>query len=195
MNRREFITRSITTLPFLSVAYISPADQVLAMQHNVIQSFAGQSATGKKQLVAYCEIANCVKSENNQLSIRIKSEVVHNTDKEYDPNMLFSKDLPFLDTIERKYNTKEYNVCNVIRAANRIAVTTRRGRGNRFAQFPDYVLIWYQGYYPYDAPIQRVGRNIFLHPDYKSFFIKIDGMYLTDNDINALEYNGLKRII
>lgn len=189
MNRREFITRLTAALPFASVAYMASADEVLSMQHKVIQSFVEQSATGKKHLITYYTLRKC--EQDNQFSFGFKNGIIDNTDKEYDPTTVFNGDFPVLD-YKGKYNAKKDKVCNIIRAANRIAAVTRRGRGNRFAQFPDHVLVWYQGHNPYDSPIQRIGKNIFLHPDYNNFFVKIDGIHLTESDISSLEYNRLK---
>lgn len=188
IDRRNFLTGLVASVPVITLIGLpSPA---VAMQHRVIQSFTKQTAVGENQMVFFLMHD---RNFDSDMAFRFCNEIVHDTKKEYDPEFLFGKDLPVLDCTGER-NTKQRNVCNVIRAATRIDNVTRRGRGNKFAQFPDHVLVWYQGNPNFDTPVQRVGENMALHPKFSQYFIKVEGVILSENDIQELEYNGFERI-
>jgi hypothetical protein len=82
----------------------------------------------------------------------------------------------------------------VITSAQDIAYQSRRGKGNRYAVFPDHILVWYSGDSVYDNPLVRVGNNISKSPNIKECFHRIEGINLTDDDHKILANIGLNRI-
>ena len=91
-------------------------------------------------------------------------------------------------------------ISSIVRASNRIARITRRGRGNHYAVFDDHILVWYaqigdRKSSACDNPVARVGKNVIINSNFKDYFFKVKGIRLTDNHHTILNQLGYKRII
>tara|TARA_B110000238_G_scaffold174358_1_gene194015 strand:+ start:147 stop:710 length:564 start_codon:yes stop_codon:yes gene_type:complete len=93
--------------------------------------------------------------------------------------------------------THVHGVHSVVRAANKIAYKTRRGAGNFYAVFPDHILVWYRGNLndigqTCDTPIQVIEDTIIPHRYLKDYFVKVEGVLLTDEDHAILEKSSTR---
>jgi hypothetical protein len=88
----------------------------------------------------------------------------------------------------------------IISGSNRVALQTRRGKGNYYSIFSDHVLVWYQNsksiFGPtYDAPVQMIGKNLAYNPNYKDYFVRVKcDNKLTDEHMKHLEKLGYTRV-
>jgi len=117
------------------------------------------------------------KLEDGHLRFRIDAGTV-------DPSTNFMLDKIFLeDDIEiLDFRDRNHTVSAIVSGSSRIAMKTRRGKGNHYAVFEDHVLVWYAGKSNYDAPAQMMGNNLAYHNNYKDYFVRVLCNPLTDTD-------------
>jgi hypothetical protein len=92
------------------------------------------------------------------------------------------------------YTEDTPSVPAVVRASNKVALQSRRGKGNNYAIFPDHILVWYSGTNVPDNPFIRVGNNISKSPNINECFHRVEGITLTDDDHKILADMGMNRI-
>jgi len=120
--------------------------------------------------------------------IEVKKHVIDSREH-YDLSEIFSDDF---EQMESK-NDSTPGFIDIIRASNKIARKSMRGKGTHYAVFSDHVLVWYAGSV-YDSPLSRVGSNVLIHPDYKNYFVKVMGVSLSDEDHEKLSKLNYTRI-
>jgi hypothetical protein len=178
-------------LPFASPAFSAEQN----MQKAVLKSFP---------------YSKFVDSTRKQMGFFISSKPLHDTGG-YNFTMLSATNIEPEEMIEtafpndievmseRNGDTHMHGVFSVVRAANKIARKTRRGKGNFYAVFPDHILVWYRGNLNHhgltcDTPIEVVEDTIIPHKYLKDYFVKVEGISLTDQDHVILKQNNFTRI-
>jgi hypothetical protein len=199
MNRRKFMVGTTAILgsamlPFAAPAFSAEQD----MQKAVLKSFPYSKFVDplqRKQMGFFLSSKNL--DDRGKHKISFCNEVNVQPDEMIET--AFPDDIEVLDMSERNGDTHMYGVHSVVRAANVIAYKTRRGAGNFYAVFPDHILVWYRGNLhanglTLDTPIQVVEDTIIPHKNLKDYFVKVEGILLTDQDHARLKQNNFTRI-
>jgi hypothetical protein len=195
MNRRKFMAGTTAILgsamlPFAAPAFSAEQD----MQKAVLKSFPYSKFTDptrRKQMGFF--IGN---EMGPDFKLRVTKAVTVDADVMIET--AFPNDIEVLDMSER-CTTHVHRVSSIISAGNRVAAKTRRGKGNFYAVFPDHILVWYkstrsESHAMMDSPIQVVEDTIVPHENLKDYFVKVEGVLLTDQDHVILEQNNFTRI-
>jgi hypothetical protein len=192
LNRRNFM---VTTTAALGTAMLPFTASSLTMEQNVQDAVLKSFPHGLKlsnptlgKHMAYF-LSSKLESSQGQFSIEICKEVSVEPDEAI--KTAFPDDIEVLDMGERN-NTHIRRVSSIVSAGSKIAVKTLRGRGNFYAVFPDHILVWYRGElddnkHTYDTPIQVIEDTIVPNKSLKNYFVKVEGVLLTDEDHAVLE--------
>jgi hypothetical protein len=193
MKRRSFIAMAIAA--FATPAL--PAFPALQIQNEnligkMLSSFPAMEKTPEKEFAFFMTTRRRDDEGNSEITFSIEKVITQ--DKNMDK---FFDDIEELDMSERQ---EKHRVSAMVSGGSRIAVKTRRGRGNHYIVFPDHILIWYSGNYEttaakYDTPLQTFGDDtIALNPNFSDYFIKIKNIKLTNEDHSLLKELNFKRI-
>jgi hypothetical protein len=198
MNRRKFMAGTTAILGSAMLPFASPAFSAEQnMQKAVLKSFPYSKfvdSTRRKQMGFF--LSSKCSNDNGKLQFQMIKAVT------VDPDVMietaFPNDIEVLDMSERSI-THVHRVSSIISAGNRVARKTRRGKGNFYAVFPDHILVWYRGNLndiglTADTPIQMVEDTIVPHENIKDYFVKVEGILLTDQDHVILKQNNFTRI-
>lgn len=206
MDRRTFLGSSIAAfmLPIEAISAENIWQKTLVkwlpeteqLMHRIIASFP-------EQMPSEGNVMGFLTTTTDKTGIRIENKVA-NASEEYDLEDIFADD--FADETYENYDRTQMitpealEISSIVRASNRIARITRRGRGNHYAVFNDHILVWYaqtgdSKSSAYDTPIARVGKNVILNSNFKDYFFKVKGIKLSDEHHIILEKLGYKRII
>lgn len=200
MKRRSFITGLLALIPAaaipLSVFAAAPSAKMAYALDNypsmlkVVEAFPKIGFVGNGQLERL-HFMIVKKRPDHQIGFTIESQVT-------DPLKEFMLDKIFLedDITTLEYGDTRPMINAIISGANRVAVQTRRAKGNYYSIFSDHVLIWYQSKNShYDAPVQMVGKNLSYNPNYKDYFVRVKcDNRLTNEHIQHLEKIGYTRV-
>jgi hypothetical protein len=182
INRRNFMAGTTAILgsamlPFAAPAFSAEQD----MQKAVLKSFPYSKFTNptcRKQMGFFM---------SNITGPDFKLQMVSAVNVEPDEMIetAFPNDIEVMSGMSD--GTHVHGVHSVVRAANKIAYKTRRGAGNFYAVFPDHILVWYRStgserFAMMDSPIQVVEDTIIPHKNLKDYFVKVEGVLLTDED-------------
>lgn len=206
MDRRSFIAGLFATIPAASITLPSFAaasqakatsDYILdnyPKMFQVVEAFPKTPVVGMKnsQYVGFLTVKSFNDSERG---LCMEGQIA-------DPSKEFMLDKIFLedDITTLEYGDTRPMINAIISGANRVAVQTRRGKGNYYCNFGDHVLVWYQNrksiFGPtVDSPVQMVGKNLAYNPNYKDYFVRVKcDNKLTDEDIKQLEKIGFTRV-
>lgn len=207
MKRRSFITGLLATIPATTIALPSFAaasqakatsDYILYNYHKmlkVVEAFPKTPVSGSIDQLQRMHFVIVKRNPEHQMGITIEAQAT-------DPSKEFMLDKIFLedDIATLEYGDTRPMINAIISGANRVAVQTRRGKGNYYSIFSDHVLVWYQNsksiFGPtYDAPVQMVGKNLAYNPNYKDYFVRVKcDNKLTDEHIQHLEKIGYTRV-
>lgn len=200
MKRRSFITGLFAAIPAATIslptfASVSQAksDYILLnypKMTQVVEAFPKIGFYGRGQLERI-HFLTVKRNLEHHSTITIEAQAA-------DPSTEFTFDKIFLedDITTLEYGDTRPMINAIISGANRVAIQTRRGKGNYYSVFSDHVLIWYQSKTThYDAPAQMVGKNLAYNPNYKDYFVRVKcDNKLTDEQIQQLEKLGLTRV-
>ena len=198
MNRRKFMVGTTAILGSAMLPFSAPAFSAEQnTQKVVLKSFPYNkfSHPTRKQMGFF--MGYKMNPEGGNLGLDITSAV--NVEPEEMIETAFPNDIEVLDMSER-CTTRAHRVSSIISAGNRVATKTRRGKGNFYAVFPDHILVWYRGNLndngqTCDTPIQVVEDTIIPHKNLKDYFVKVEGISLTDQDHVILKQNNFARIV
>lgn len=190
MKRRTFLSGLIYTLPTASFAsglniFKNPDVEIM---HKVVDSFPKTLLSPAHLDMPIHMTFFLVMYYQGNWGLKVTSDAVDIT-KEYTLDKIFYDDL-----VEINFEGRGHEASKIVSAGNKIAVRTRRGRGNRYAVLSDHVLVWYEGNNPYDNAVQRAGKNLVYNPNYKDYFVRVKDVHLSNRDHEILAYNGFKRI-
>lgn len=200
MKRRSFITgllaaipAAIITIPVFATAPSAKMAYVLDNYPNmlkVVEAFPKIGFVGNGQLERI-HFLTVKRNPEHQTGITIEAQVA-------DPSKKFMLDKIFLedDITTLEYGDTRPMINAIISGSNRVAVQTRRGKGNYYSNFGDHVLVWYQSKSThYDAPVQMVGKNLAYNPNYKDYFVRVKcDNKLTDDHMLHLEKLGYTKV-
>ena len=200
MKRRSFIAGllalfPVATIPLPVFASGPPAKMAYALDNypsmlKVVESFPKIGFAGNGQLERL-HFMIVKRPTDHQMGFTIESQVT-------DPLKEFMLDKIFLedDITTLEYGDTRPMINAIISGANKVAVQTRRGKGNYYSNFGDHVLVWYQSKNShYDSPVQMVGKNLAYNPNYKDYFVRVKcDNRLTDEHIQHLEKIGYTRV-
>ena len=204
MKRRSFIIGSLAAIPAATVslstfaaASQSKSDYILLNYHKmfqVVETFPKTPVSGGMDQLQRMHFIVVKTNPEHEMCITIAAQAV-------DPSKGFAFDKIFLedDITVLEYGDTRPMINAIISGANRVAIQTRRGKGNYYSIFSDHVLVWYQNknsiFGPsYDAPVQMVGKNLAYNPNYKDYFVRVKcDNKLTDEDTRQLEKLGFTR--
>lgn len=200
MKRRSFITgllaaipAAIISLPAFAAASQAKSDYILlnySKMTQVVEAFPKIGFYGRGQLERI-HFLTVKRNPEHHSTITIEAQAA-------DPSKEFTFDKIFLedDITTLEYGDTRPMINAIISGANRVAIQTRRGKGNYYSIFSDHVLIWYQSKYShYDSPAQIVGKNLAYHPNYKDYFVRVKcDNKLTDEHIQYLEELGYTKV-
>ena len=200
MKRRSFITGLLTAIPAAAIslptfAAVSQAksDYILLnypKMFQVVEAFPKIGFHDKGQLERI-HFLTVKRNPEHHSTITIEAQAA-------DPSKEFTFDKIFLedDITTLEYGDTRPMINAIISGANRVAIQTRRGKGNYYSIFSDHVLVWYQSETThYDAPVQKVGKNLAYNPNYKDYFVRVKcDNKLTDEHIQQLEKLGFTRV-
>lgn len=198
MKRRSFITGLLAaipaatiTIPVFATASQTTSDYILlnySKMFQVVEAFPKTPSISQPQRMHFL-IVN--KLDTSKTGITIEAQIT-------DPSKEFTFDKIFLedDITTLEYGDTRPMINAIISGANRVAVQTRRGKGNYYSLFTDHVLIWYQnGKTTFDAPVQMVGKNLAYNPNYKDYFVRVKcDNKLTDEHMLHLEKLGYTKV-
>ena len=200
MKRRSFIAGLLALIPAATIplpvfASGPPAKMAYALDNypsmlKVVESFPKIGFAGNDQLerIHFMIVKG---NPEHEMGIKIHAQAA-------DPAKEFMLDKIFLedDITTLEYGDTRPMINAIISGANRVAVQTRRAKGNYYSIFSDHVLIWYQSKNThYDAPVQMVGKNLAYNPNYKDYFVRVKcDNKLTDEHIQHLEKIGYTRV-
>jgi hypothetical protein len=205
MKRRSFITGLLAAIPAATIslptfAAAPSAKMAYALDNypsmlKVVESFPKTPVSGSIDQLQRMHFLIVKRNPEHQMGITIEAQAT-------DPSKEFMLDKIFLedDITTLEYGDTRPMINAIISGANRVAVQTRRGKGNYYCNFGDHVLVWYQNnksiFGPtYDAPVQMIGKNLAYNPNYKDYFVRVKCDHkLTDEDIKQLEKIGLMRV-
>lgn len=200
MKRRSFISGLIALIPVAAIplpafAAATQAKSTYMLDNypnmlNVVESFPkiGFHGNGQLERIHFLMVK---RNPEHKMGITIDAQVT-------DPSKDFMLDKIFLedDITTLEYGNTRPMISAIISGANKVAVQTRRGKGNYYSIFGDHVLVWYQSKTThYDAPVQMVGKNLAYNPNYKDYFVRVKcDNKLTDEHIQHLEKLGYTRV-
>lgn len=201
MKRRSFITGLLAAIPATTIslptfAAVSQAksDYALLSYPNmlkVVESFPKIPVSGSIDQLQRMHFVVVKRNPEHQMGITIEAQAT-------DPSKEFMLDKIFLedDITTLEYGDTRPMINAIISGANRVAVQTRRGKGNYYCNFGDHVLVWYQnGKTTFDAPAQMIGKNLAYNPNYKDYFVRVKCDHkLTNEDVKQLEKIGFTRV-
>jgi hypothetical protein len=195
MNRRKFMVGTTAILgsamlPFAAPVFSAEQD----MQKAVLKSFPYSKFTdplGRKQMGFFM-------SNITGPDFELQIDKAVNVEPDEMIETAFPNDIEVLD-MSKTSTTHVHRVSSIVSAGNRVGFITRRGRGNFYAVFPDHILVWYRGNlgdngHSHDTPIQVVEDTIIPHKNLKDYFVKVEGILLTDQDHARLKQNNFTRI-
>lgn len=216
MDRRKFLGSSVAAL----VVTALPAEAT-QIQDYIFPQFPGDRPTAVKwfpdteelmrrivtsfpeQYPGEGNVMGFLITNRNKNGFTIENKVA-NASEEYNLEDIFVDDLKDQDYFDydrsNMITPEALEVSSIVRAGNKIALITRRGRGNHYAVFHDHILVWYAQNSnfesrKYDTPVARVGKNVIINSNFKDYFFKVKGIKLTDEHHEMLEKLGYKRII
>lgn len=205
MKRRSFITGLLALSPAalipLPVFASTPSAKMAYALDNypsmlkVVGAFPKMPVSGGIDQLQRMHFVVVKRNPEHQMGITIEAQAT-------DPSKEFMLDKIFLedDIATLEYGDTRPMINAIISGANRVAVQTRRGKGNYYCNFGDHVLVWYQNnksiFGPtYDAPVQMIGKNLAYNPNYKDYFVRVKcDNRLTDEHIQHLEKIGFTRV-
>jgi hypothetical protein len=205
MKRRSFITgvlaaipAATVSLPSFAIAPQAKSDYLLLNYHQMYQvvgAFPKMPVSGGIDQLQRMYFVVVKRNPEHQMGITIEAQAT-------DPSKEFMLDKIFLedDITTLEYGDTRPMINAIISGANRVAVQTRRGKGNYYCNFGDHVLVWYQNnksiFGPtYDAPVQMIGKNLAYNPNYKDYFVRVKcDNRLTYEHIHHLEKIGFTRV-
>lgn len=205
MKRRSFITGLLAAIPAATItlpvfAAAPSAKMAYALDNypsmlKVVGAFPKTPVSGGIDQLQRMHFVVVKRNPEHQMGITIAAQAT-------DPSKEFMLDKIFLEdgitTLE--YGNTRPMINAIISGANRVAVQTRRGKGNYYCNFGDHVLVWYQNsksiFGPtYDAPVQMIGKNLAYNPNYKDYFVRVKcDNTLTDEHIQHLEELGYTKV-
>ena len=205
MKRRSFITGLLAAIPAATIsipvfAAAPPAKMTYALDNypsmlKVVEAFPKTPVSGGMDQLQRMHFVIVKRNPEHQMGITIGAQAT-------DPSKEFMLDKIFLedDITTLEYGDTRPMINAIISGSNKVAVQTRRGKGNYYSTFSDHVLVWYQNknsiFGPtYDAPVQMVGKNLAYNPNYKDYFVRVKcDNKLTDEHIQQLEKLGFTRV-
>lgn len=201
MKRRSFITGLLALIPAAAIplpvfAAAPSAKMAYALDNypsmlKVVESFPKTPVSGGMDQLQRMHFVVVKRNPEHQMGITIEAQAT-------DPSKEFMLDKIFLedDITTLEYGDTRPMINAIISGSNRVAVQTRRGKGNYYSNFSDHVLVWYQSETThYDAPVQMVGKNLAYNPNYKDYFVRVKcDNKLTDEHIQHLENLGFTRV-
>lgn len=205
MKRRSFITGLLALIPAAAIslpvfAAAPSAKMAYALDNypsmlKVVESFPKTPVSGGMDQLQRMHFVVVKRNPEHQMGITIEAQAT-------DPSKEFMLDKIFLedDITTLEYGDTRPMINAIISGSNRVALQTRRGKGNYYSIFSDHVLVWYQNsksiFGPtYDAPVQMVGKNLAYNPNYKDYFVRVKcDNKLTDEHIQQLEKLGFTRV-
>jgi hypothetical protein len=201
MKRRSFITGLLTIIPATTIslpvfASVPSAKMAYALDNypsmlKVVGAFPKMPVSGGIDQLQRMHFVVVKRNPEHQMGITIAAQAV-------DPSKGFMFDKIFLedDITMLEYGDTRPMINAIISGANRVAVQTRRGKGNYYCNFGDHVLVWYQNSKStFDAPAQMVGKNLAYNPNYKDYFVRVKcDNRLADEHIQHLEKIGFTRV-
>lgn len=188
MNRRNFIRSAVASILVVS-AGVPAFTRDFGKLEQVIQSFPAAPLAPSNNPIHMTFFMHNATVDGGQLGFRC-SNVVVDCEKSYDLHTFLSEDIT-----ELTFDRPRPNVSAIVSGANRVALQTRRGKGNYYAVMSDHVLIWYKGKSVYDTPIQRAGNNLAYNPNYREHFVRVKGVSLTRDDHDTLKTIGFERVV
>ena len=201
MKRRSFITGllavipvSVITLPTFASVVQTKSDYMLENYHKmfqVVEAFPKMPVSGGMDQLQRMHFIVVKRNPEHQMPITIEAQAV-DASKGFMFDKIFLED----DITTLEYGDTRPMINAIISGSNRVAVQTRRGKGNYYSLFTDHVLIWYQnGKTRFDVPVQMVGKNLAYNPNYKDYFVRVKcDNRLTDEHIRHLEKLGYTKV-
>jgi hypothetical protein len=201
MKRRLFVTGLLAAIPAASItiptfAAVSQAksDYILLnypKMLQIVEAFPKVPVSGSIDQLQRMYFLIVKRNPEHQMGITINAQAT-------DPSKEFMLDKIFLedDITTLEYGDTRPMINAIISGANRVAIQTRRGKGNYYSIFSDHVLVWYQnGKTTFDAPAQMVGKNLSYNPNYKDYFVRVKcDNKLSDECFRILEKLGYTRV-
>ena len=200
MKRRSFIAGLLAAITAVTVSLpafaVAPSAKMVNALDNypsmlkVVEAFPkiGFAGNGQLERIHFLTVK---RNTEHQMGITIAAQAV-------DPEKEFTFDKIFLeeDITMLEYGDTRPMINAIISGSNRVAVQTRRGKGNYYSLFTDHVLVWYQSKTThYDAPVQMVGKNLAYNPNYKDYFVRVKcDNKLSDEHIHHLEKLGYTKV-
>lgn len=201
MKRRSFITGLFAAIPATTIslpafAYVSQtkSDYILLNYHKmfqVVEAFPKTPVSGGMDQLQRMHFLVVKTNPEHQMGIRIAAQAVEPS-KEFMIDKIFLED----DITTLEYGDTRPMINAIISGANRVAIKTRRGKGNYYSIFSDHVLVWYQNKNSiFDSPVQMIGKNLAYNPNYKEYFVRVKcDNKLTGEHIQQLEKLGFTRV-
>jgi hypothetical protein len=205
VKRRSFISGLLALIPVAAIplpvfasATQAKSTYMLENYHKmlqVVEAFPKTPVSGSMDQLQRMHFVVIKRNPEHQMGITIAAQAV-------DPSNQFMLDKIFLedDITTLEYSDTRPMINAIISGSNKVAVQTRRGKGNYYSIFSDHVLVWYQNsksiFGPtYDAPVQMIGKNLAYNPNYKDYFVRVKcDNKLTDEHIQHLEKLGYTRV-
>lgn len=188
MNRRSFLggfIAGVASLYLPNAAYSILHDVDYFKKIAVVNSFPviPVNTPGSQYIMFLCN------NGEHPLGLTIKTQGV-DSEENFQLDKIFSEDLTTLE-----YADTRPMLNAVISGANKVAMQTKRGRGNHYTVFSDHILVWYQAKNYVDGAAQLVGSNIAYNPNYKDYFVRVKcDNSLSDKDYRILEELGYTKI-
>lgn len=188
LSRRNFILSALAAASVVSFGVPTFTNDLENLE-KVVQSFPAAPLAPSNSPLHMTFFMHNATVDGGQLGFRC-SNVVVDCEKSYNIHTFLSEDVT-----ELTFDRPRPNVSAIVSGANRVALQTRRGKGNNYAVMSDHVLIWYKGKSIYDTPIQRAGNNLAYNPNYKEYFVRVKGVALSQSDHDMLKTIGFERVI
>ena len=201
MKRRSFITGLLAaipaatiTIPVFATTSQTTSDYILlnySKMFQVVEAFPKMSVSGGMDQLQRIHFLMVEKTDPTKMGITIEAQAVDSS-----KGFVFDKIFLENDITTLEYSDTRPMINAIISGSNRVAVQTRRGKGNYYSLFTDHVLIWYQnGKTRFDVPVQMVGKNLAYNPNYKDYFVRVKcDNRLTDEHIRHLEKLGYTKV-
>lgn len=187
LSRRSFIQSSLAAVIVASVG-IPMFDYDLVNLEKIVRSFPSAPLTQSDNPLRMIFFLHTSKMVEGHIGLQCSNAVADCT-KPYDLKPFLNEDFTNLT-----FENPRPSVSAIVSGANRVAIQTRRGKGNHYAVMSDHILVWYKGHNIYDTPIQRVGVNIAYGPNFKDYFVRVRGVSLTRDDHSILKTLGYERV-
>ena len=201
MKRRSFITGLLAaipaatiTIPVFATTSQTTSDYILlnySKMFQVVEAFPKMSVSGGMDQLQRIHFLMVEKTDPTKMGITIEAQAVDSS-----KGFVFDKIFLENDITTLEYSDTRPMINAIISGSNRVAVQTRRGKGNYYSLFTDHVLIWYQNVKTrFDAPVQMVGKNLAYNPNYKDYFVRVKcDNKLTDEHMLHLEKLGYTKV-